>query len=66
MYIYQDVCLCKRCFNSVTDVVLCVEETQQWELAEKHHRHHLLVRALLRHVEEVVERIQILVTGIVP
>ncbi|XP_032054725.1 protein SFI1 homolog [Aythya fuligula] len=23
-------------------VVLCVEETQQWELAEKHHRHHLL------------------------
>ncbi|XP_035412651.1 protein SFI1 homolog [Cygnus atratus] len=23
-------------------VVLCVEENQQWELAEKHHRHHLL------------------------
>lgn len=58
--------VCKRWFNSITDVVLCVEETQQWELAEKHHRHHLLVRALLRHVEEVVERIQILVTGIVP
>lgn len=39
--------LCKRYFNSVTDVVLCVEEAQQCELAEKHYKCHLLVRALL-------------------
>ncbi|NWU61791.1 SFI1 protein, partial [Pterocles burchelli] len=29
-------------------VVMCVEETRQWELAEKHYKQHLLVRALLR------------------
>ncbi|RMC05984.1 hypothetical protein DUI87_17529 [Hirundo rustica rustica] len=34
--------LCKRYFNSVTDVVLCVEEAQQCELAEKHYKCHLL------------------------
>ncbi|NXN34383.1 SFI1 protein, partial [Nycticryphes semicollaris] len=28
-------------------VVLCVEETRRLELAEKHYKHHLLVRALL-------------------
>lgn len=39
--------LFKRYFNSVTDVVLCVEEARQCELAEKHHKCHLLVRALL-------------------
>lgn len=39
--------LCKRCFNSGTDVVLCVEEAQQCEVAEKHYKCHLLVRALL-------------------
>lgn len=38
--------LCERCFNSVTDVVLSVEEAQQCELAEKHYKCHLLVRAL--------------------
>lgn len=39
--------LCNRYFNSMTDVVLCMEETRQGELAEKHYKHHLLVRALL-------------------
>lgn len=39
--------LCNRYFNSMTDVVLCVEETRQGELAEKHYKRHLLVRALL-------------------
>ncbi|KAL2298571.1 hypothetical protein Nmel_015573, partial [Mimus melanotis] len=34
--------LCKRYFNSVTDVVLCVEEARQCELAEKHYKCHLL------------------------
>lgn len=47
VYLSGWVFLCKRCFNSVTDVVLCVEETLQCELAEKHHRHQLLVRAQL-------------------
>lgn len=39
--------LCKSCFNSVTDVVLCVEEAQQCELAENHYKCHLLVRTVL-------------------
>ena len=46
MYLPGWVVVCGRYFNSVTDVVLCVEETRQRELAEKHYKHHLLVRAL--------------------
>lgn len=45
--LWEKVVLCKTYFNSVTDVVLCVEEAQQCELAEKHYKCHLLVRALL-------------------
>lgn len=41
------ISLCERYFNSVSDVVLCVEEARQCELAENHYRHHLLVRVLL-------------------